>query len=389
MGAFFDSIHIRNKNADAVQKALEQIAKEAGCKFLIGPILNGWISVFPSDNGQNDEICAKIATLVSDDVFHLIVHDDDVFIYCFYRNGRLIDEYNSHPNYPDEDSEEEKQKCQGHPELFQDLLKPESLGKLKNLIAAEKFTFESERMAQFVKLLGLSNALASYDYLQAGDQDEDEIEGWKQFIHVENKPDSAEDYYNRGELKQAKDDLDGALADYDQAIEIKPDLAKARENRNLVRQSKGGSSETTTGANEGKIPITENSLALRTDFSDESAWKLLCVAIQESDNEFGFTANVDFISDPKFNGLKADQLHSLLLEDSALSFAFIIDHLALTHPDHPILAIDLQDEPGRTFRVVPSALWEVENNLSIANMGFDEFADAVDQNGVFRGFENK
>jgi uncharacterized protein DUF6924 len=31
-------------------------------------------------------------------------------------------------------------------------------------------------------------------------------------------------------------------------------------------------------------------------------------------------------------------------------------------------------------------MWSVENNLSIANMDFDEFADAVDQDGVYRRF---
>jgi len=98
---------------------------------------------------------------------------------------------------------------------------------------------------------------------------------------------------------------------------------------------------------------------------------------------------VDFVSDPKYDGLTADQLPSLLSEDSPLSFALIIDRTALSHPDHPILVIDLRDEPGRTFRVIPSALWEVENNLSIANMGFDEFANAVDQEGIFRGFQNE
>jgi len=29
----------------------------------------------------------------------------------------------------------------------------------------------------------------------------------------------------------------------------------------------------------------------------------------------------------------------------------------------------------------------VENNLSLANMDFEEFADSVDADGVFRGFE--
>jgi hypothetical protein len=31
-------------------------------------------------------------------------------------------------------------------------------------------------------------------------------------------------------------------------------------------------------------------------------------------------------------------------------------------------------------------MWGVENNLSVSNMGFEEFADKVDQDGVFRGF---
>jgi len=245
MGAFFDSIHVRTKNSGTVQKALEQIAKEADCKFLLGPALNGWTSIFPNDSGKDDEICAKIARLIPDDVFHLIVHDDDIFIYCFYRNGQLIDEYNSWPDSFDEISEEDKQKCRGRPELFQDMLRDQkSLGKLKTLLTADKFIFESERMAQFVKLVGLSNALSSYDYLQSEDWDEDEIEGWKQFIHVENQPNSAEDYNKRGEAKLAKDDFDGALVNFNKAIKLNPKLVVAYDNRGRVELAKNNRDKT-------------------------------------------------------------------------------------------------------------------------------------------------
>ena len=743
MGAFYGSIHVRTENADAVRKAIDQVAKEASCNFLLGPALGGWISIFPSDSGQNDQISVEIAKHLPNDIFHLIVHDDDIFSYYFYRDGRSIDHYNSCPDYFEEVSDEEKQLCQGRPELFQDLLlKPKSLSRLKTLLAAdkEKYTFESERMAQFVGLLGLSNALSSYEYLQEGERDE--IEGWEQFNHIEGsgekrpdaaettgsaerpdpadaynllgqvkrtrgdldgaladfnkaielkpdmaatwnnrglvkqtkgdqagaladfsraivlkpdlavaynnrgevkrargdldaaladynqaielkpdmavaynnraevkrargdlngsladfsraielKPDSGKIYNNRGEAKRAKGDLDGALADYDKAIKLKPDLAAAYSNRGLLKQTKGdldgalidlnravelepelaaawnnrgiakqvkgdldgalddfnramelkpgvtqffknrgevkrvkgdldgaladfnraielnsiwpdtynsrgeakrakkdfdgamvdfnralelkpdfaaafnnrglvkqakgdlegaladcnrtielnpsaaqaynnrgrikrakgdldgaladdnkalelkpdlavardnrdevkrakdkpaGAGVSNAGGNQKKIPTTENTLALRTDFSDEAAWKSLCATIQDPDAEF--TANVDFISDPKYDGLIADKLPSLLSADSPLSFAFIIDRLALSHPDHPILVVDLQEKPGRTFRVIASALWEVENNLSIANMGFDEFASAVDKNGIYRG----
>jgi WD40 repeat protein len=185
MGAFYGSIHIRTENSDVVQKALENVAKETNCRFLLGPVLNGWISVFPNDAGQGDQISVEIAKRLPYDIFHLIVHDDDVFAYYFYRDGRLIDQYNSCPDYFGKVSDEEKQKSRGRPELFQDLLrKPESLSKLKTLLATdgEKFPFEHERMAQSVELLGLSNALSSYEYLQSGERDD--IEGWRQFVHI-------------------------------------------------------------------------------------------------------------------------------------------------------------------------------------------------------------
>ena len=71
---------------------------------------------------------------------------------------------------------------------------------------------------------------------------------------------------------------------------------------------------------------------------------------------------------------------------SGHTFLFVVDRTAITHPDRPVLVVDLNEEPGRTFRVIPSKIWGVENNLSIANMDFGEFADAVDSEGVFRGF---
>ena len=55
-------------------------------------------------------------------------------------------------------------------------------------------------------------------------------------------------------------------------------------------------------------------------------------------------------------------------------------------PGVPILVVDLRRERGRGFRAIPSTIQSIENNLSIANMDFFEFANAVDEDGVFRGF---
>src|ERR1700730_9547820 len=148
------------------------------------------------------------------------------------------------------------------------------------------------------------------------------------------------------------------------------------------------------------IPKTQHVLVLRTDFSDDSAWKSVCAAIQEpvefEQNEIW--ADVDCLSDPEFDGLTVEQLTASLVPllggerkpfEYQESFMFIVDRTALTHPDHPILVVDLGHEGGGTFRVIPSEVCGVWCNLSIANMDFWEFADNVDKDGIFRGFSRR
>lgn len=133
------------------------------------------------------------------------------------------------------------------------------------------------------------------------------------------------------------------------------------------------------------LPKTEDSLVLRSDFSDDAAWKAVCAAIQEPNGE-GFKAYVECISDPAYSGLTVEQLVALAPKGGDHTFAFLVDRVTLTSAERPVLVVDLYEEPGRTFRVIPAEMWGVENNLSLANMDFAEFAGAVDHDEVFRGF---
>lgn len=134
-----------------------------------------------------------------------------------------------------------------------------------------------------------------------------------------------------------------------------------------------------------KLPETANSLLLRTDFSDDAAWASLCMAVQQPNDE-GFRAYLDCISDPAYDRLGVQELAAVHPKGGDRSFAFIADRTTLTDPERPVLVVDFYHEPGRTFRVTPQEMWGVENNLSIANMDFSEFADYADPDGVFRGF---
>ena len=131
-----------------------------------------------------------------------------------------------------------------------------------------------------------------------------------------------------------------------------------------------------------KLPKSDSALLLRTDFRDDDA---LCEAVQEPSDE-GFQARFDYISDLAYEGLTVKQLVVLASREEH-SFSCIADRTTLTNSERPILVVDLYDQPGRTFRVIPSEIWSVENNLSIAaNMDYSEFADNCDSDGVFRGF---
>lgn len=135
-----------------------------------------------------------------------------------------------------------------------------------------------------------------------------------------------------------------------------------------------------------QIPETENPLVLRTDFSNQAAWERICGIIQKPVGIFRFRANVEFVDDIEFADITKNQLLELIPKDYSHTFIIVVDRTATSLPDHPLLIVDLYEGSGREFRAIPSQIQGIENNLSIANMDFEEFAEAVDESGVFRGF---
>lgn len=134
------------------------------------------------------------------------------------------------------------------------------------------------------------------------------------------------------------------------------------------------------------LPQTQNPLILRTDFSNQAVWNAICAEVQKPVGIFRFRANVEFLDDPAYSGVTKDQLLELIPTDYNHSFIVIVDQTAVSLPDRPLLIVDLYERSGREFRAVPSQIQSIENNLSIANMDFEEFAESVDEDGVFRGF---
>jgi hypothetical protein len=137
-----------------------------------------------------------------------------------------------------------------------------------------------------------------------------------------------------------------------------------------------------------KLPITPNALVVRTCFENHQAWETVYELIRAPQyfTSDPFYANVDLLDDIEFADLAPEDLLARVPEGYPHSFLLVIDRIAITPPEFPVRVIDLRRERGRTFRAIPSEIQGIENNLSIANMDFFEFAENVDEDGIFRGF---
>jgi uncharacterized protein DUF6924 len=152
-------------------------------------------------------------------------------------------------------------------------------------------------------------------------------------------------------------------------------------------------------------PDAQDPWVIRTDFSDDAKWTAVRELIAAPQTDFGqkFYAYVRYVSDEKYSGIECNELVHTLPDDYPGFLCFVVDETTLTDDEHPVLVVDFGPDstdmedyrrtPGqtpvtdiKTFRAIPSTIQSVENNLSISNMGFEDFVDSVDDDGLFRGF---
>jgi hypothetical protein len=142
VGGFYGSIHVKADSIQQIKVVLEMAVKKKGYKFYLAPPINGWVSIFPNDSGQDERVSSYIAKHLDYDFLHLMVHDDDIFCYWYYRKGKLIDEYNSRSDYfGGFVSRKKREKSKGNPEVF------------KNLVG------DQNKMNQIVEILNKSNTI--------------------------------------------------------------------------------------------------------------------------------------------------------------------------------------------------------------------------------------
>jgi hypothetical protein len=133
------------------------------------------------------------------------------------------------------------------------------------------------------------------------------------------------------------------------------------------------------------IAASKNPIIVRTSFANARTWTLVREIVARPVDD-GYLANVDYIDDPAFDGVTKDELLELIGKKYEHAFIVIADGVTMSGADHALLVVDLDEQRGSAFRALPSQMQSIENNLSLSNMDFVEFAENVGRGGVFRGF---
>ncbi|MFF0050743.1 DUF6924 domain-containing protein [Streptomyces sp. NPDC005498] len=143
-----------------------------------------------------------------------------------------------------------------------------------------------------------------------------------------------------------------------------------------------------------------DALVVRTDYRDEQAWQDVVAALMKPWGERQYEAHVHFIDDPAWAEATVDDVLAAVSGDEDLSVVFLADRVSMHAEYHPLLAVttltreDCADDEdyeqltefGSEFRTIPAGAPEVHANLSIGNLGFEEFAAWAqdDPEGIFR-----
>lgn len=186
MGEFFDAIYTRGIDTETLPQQLGDAARELNCCFLMAPEIDGWTAIY-SSRGQDGKVAKALHRRLQTEVLFTLVHDGDIFCYEYHRDGKLVDEYNSRPDYFGKVSAQKRREQAGRPELLMPLLQaPSDLAELESILHSDPrgdpFHANSQ-LVQFGELLGLPNCATSYDYLM-GDEEDEAIERREEFVHI-------------------------------------------------------------------------------------------------------------------------------------------------------------------------------------------------------------
>jgi hypothetical protein len=192
----------------------QKSAMKMGPCYHVSQLSGDWITILEGHSYVQGapnitDLGLGLGSLLTCYALSVAVHDDDVFLYALYRENKLLDHYNSNPQYfeqkrvPESVIKQQRHSVQPFDEL---LPKGRDLQELRTLLqrgwwnshdkgkldsngvarAGDGFVFESERMTEFGNLLKLHGGKGKYPFAAWGN-DRSGVD-WKSFISIRYRP---------------------------------------------------------------------------------------------------------------------------------------------------------------------------------------------------------
>jgi hypothetical protein len=168
MGAFIVNLHVRAEDRDGAVLALRDLAQQ-GC-WVTTP-KDGWVSVYEERaSSQDDDWIRQLGSELSGRLCTsgaaFLVHDSDFLCYWLFDRGEIVDEFNSCPDYFDDEDQASGSTAtaQGQPEMLLRYCKPDT--RLQNVerVLSMETDFAEEQLRTLARLLGIGTERALADY---------------------------------------------------------------------------------------------------------------------------------------------------------------------------------------------------------------------------------
>lgn len=135
------------------------------------------------------------------------------------------------------------------------------------------------------------------------------------------------------------------------------------------------------------LPVTSETLLVRTCFDDEEGWRALLDGMGGTDEDGWVGADLDMdeidvddypltaliVDDRAYENLLPGQVPALVSSEEHATLVVLADSRTFGEPGRPLTAVDLYDTPGQPAVLPCRKVGSLACNLDIANMDFFEF----------------
>lgn len=132
-----------------------------------------------------------------------------------------------------------------------------------------------------------------------------------------------------------------------------------------------------------QLPNGEDLPVIRTDFSDDDAWRdavaKVAAEYTAKDGEYELVTEISPIDDARYANLTAEQLAALVPPEADWPMLAVADAQTMASPDRNLLLIDLDEgSVSPTARATPRHTIEIGINLWLGNMDWIDFVGDPD-----------